>query len=350
MLLLISAALAATSCRTPFHQCALPSAAAASAPRARLATMLASRPATASQNLIDALLAEDVAERLPSLMSRNIDTLTDGGFMAELEARRAATRDERERDRISLVTELVLTFLEELAGRVQQLEPDVRAAQAEAEEVSAAVASTAAKAAKAGLPARRSQPNDALATEPAQSAARSDSPENRPTYSPEKLQREERAKHRFLVEKLLDAAQTGVERLEALLRDVSDDLDPAFFAHLKWEVDEQRAAGNRRMLEILEVVVQRACVEVEQRQPAEVALLSALLQTKNALARREMYERQLVPLPAHTHTAFDQLVCDTQLELEKAVLRGEQVDGSLLQQLRVIRLEVTDHIGSLEQP
>ena len=39
--------------------------------------------------------------------------------------------------------------------------------------------------------------------------------------------------------------------------------------------------------------MQRACREVEQKQPEEVAILAAVLQTKNSLVRREMYEREL---------------------------------------------------------
>ena len=164
-----------------------------------------------------------------------------------------------------------------------------------------------------------------------------------PPYDDSQL-REKRARYRYLVERLLDAAKVGVERLDALLRELGPELDRGFFEHLQWEVDAQRAAKNRQMLAILEVVVQRACLEVEQQQPPEVALLSALLQTRNEAARREMYERELAPAGGGVQAAFDALVRGTQLELEKAVLRGETVDGSLLQMLRVISVEVTDHV------
>ena len=95
---------------------------------------------------------------------------------------------------------------------------------------------------------------------------------------------------------------------------------------------------------ILEVVVQRACLEVEGGQP-EVALLSALLQTSNVHARRETYERELKwgANGARVASRLLALVTDTQLELEKRVLRGEQVDGSLLQQLRIVALETTEY-------
>ena len=39
------------------------------------------------------------------------------------------------------------------------------------------------------------------------------------------------------------------------------------------------------------------------------------------------------------------LVTETQLELEKRVLKGEQVDASLLQMLRVLALEAAEYSG-----
>ena len=143
---------------------------------------------------------------------------------------------------------------------------------------------------------------------------------------------------------LLDASQVSVERLDALLRSSRDELDAGFFAHLEWEVEEQRKQKNRKVLDILEVVVQRACVEVEAGQP-EVALLSAVLQTSNRLARAEMYQRELVRASGgkRVAAAFLSLVKETQLELEKSVLRGEQVDSTLLQMLRVVAVEGAEY-------
>ena len=86
------------------------------------------------------------------------------------------------------------------------------------------------------------------------------------------------------------------------------------------------------------------CNQAETGQP-EVALLSAVLQTANQMARREMYQRELV-LPRdgqRVADAFVALVTETQLELEKRVLRGELVDQSLLQMLRVISLEAGEY-------
>ena len=87
----------------------------------------------------------------------------------------------------------------------------------------------------------------------------------------------------------------STDRLDALLVEERNKLDANFFAHLQWEIDEQKRMKNSKLLGILEVVVQRACVEVETGQP-EVALLSAVLQTANQMARREMYQRELVCL------------------------------------------------------
>ena len=53
-------------------------------------------------------------------------------------------------------------------------------------------------------------------------------------------QREARAKHRFLLERLLDSAQLGVDRLDAMLQENQALLDGGFFAHLQWEVEQQR--------------------------------------------------------------------------------------------------------------
>ena len=58
-----------------------------------------------------------------------------------------------------------------------------------------------------------------------------------------------------------------------------------------------------------------------------------------------MYERELKRAtggPA-VASALTGLVTETQLELEKRVLRGEQVDASLLQMLRVLSLELTEY-------
>ena len=108
-----------------------------------------------------------------------------------------------------------------------------------------------------------------------------------------------------LVRYMLEAAGTSVDRVDALLKEERDKLDAGFLAHLqsaiassgvlqcvycalrlrkkkhndpcvqvvdsrRWEVDQQVKKQNRKLLGILEVVVQRTCLEMEGNQP-EVA-------------------------------------------------------------------------------
>lgn len=223
------------------------------------------------------------------------------------------------------------------AGR-GQLEEEERAAQ----EMTTRAAEAAAKARATNRPvdsgARPTPRRTAAAPGDMQAAAAPGMEEA------DALAREKRAKYRFLVERLLDAAKAGTNKLDALLREERARLNREFFEHMRWEVEEQTKAKNRRMLDILEVVVQRACIEVEEGR-TEVALLSALLQTRNPTARSEMYERELALTSPRVQAAFAQLVRETQLELEKAVMRGQQVDGELLQMLRVISAEATNHIA-----
>ena len=83
-------------------------------------------------------------------------------------------------------------------------------------------------------------------------------------------------------------------------------------------------ARNTKMLGILELVVQRTCAEMEAAMP-DVQLLTALLQTKNQVARQEMYARELRPADGSMQARFAESVHETQLHLEKAVMRGEEV-------------------------
>eukprot|EP00325_Prymnesiales_sp_UTEX-LB-985_P006669 CAMPEP_0174701126 /NCGR_PEP_ID=MMETSP1094-20130205/5864_1 /TAXON_ID=156173 /ORGANISM="Chrysochromulina brevifilum, Strain UTEX LB 985" /LENGTH=313 /DNA_ID=CAMNT_0015898725 /DNA_START=148 /DNA_END=1089 /DNA_ORIENTATION=+ len=280
------------------------------------------------ETTIDELIAEEKQEALLALLGRRLEVLTDSNFLPRLEARRSSTSSETEREELALLADLVVDFVEEVAERLQQLEPAVATAQEQADNVTSKAAAAAVTRHVGETPRRRAP----AATAPLEMLREDDA---------EAEARERRAAHRFLVERLLDAAHAGVDRLEALLHDERKRLDRGFFEHLQWEVEEQRKAGNRRMLEILEVVVQRACVEVEGGQ-LEVALLSALLQTRNSASRHEMYQRELAPAGVGMQAAFKQLLLDTQLEIEKAVLRGESVDPTLLQQLRVIGVEVSE--------
>ena len=294
------------------------------APRRRAAAVFSSLQGedVAIDGAINELLAEERQEELPALLGRRLDVLTDARFLPRLEERRLASSEDGEGEALAQLADLVVTFVEEVTQQLKELEPAVAAAQAEANKVTSEAAATAVRRRPAGATAA-----------PAKLPVADDDVDSQV--------RERRAKYRFLVERLLDAAKMGTERLDDLLRAQRSLLDRGFFDHMQWEVEEQRKARNRRMLEILEVVVQRACLEVEGGE-FEVALLGALLQTRNPDARREMYERELRAAEARTQVAFKQLVLDTQLELEKAVLRGETVDQSLLQMLRVIGVEASE--------
>lgn len=253
---------------------------------------------------------------------------------------RAAAVTSFEAAELQQLAELTVSFLEQVADQMQALEPELAEVQAQADSIATEAAAAAAKARADIRPARRAKSTPPpSATSAGRVGALADAP---PTARDG--DGEARAKNRFLVERLLDAANAGVDSLDALLVESRDRLDTAFFEHLQWEVDEQKRLQNRKMLSILEVVVQRACVEVEAGQP-EVALLSAALQTTNALARRELYERELARGSGGPYlvNAFLALVTDTQLELEKRVVRGEEVDGALLQRLRVIALEASEY-------
>ena len=286
-------------------------------------------------SVIDELLDEVQPEKLPSLLGQRLAVLTDEAFLPRLE-QRAEDAPGFEKAKIVQLSELVVTFLEEVAERIRELEPKLTEIQAEADAdiAEAAEAAKAARAEAASQPKRR-------AAEPAPGTASGTAVG---ATSPEEeidAEREAKAQNRFLLERLLDASAVGKDRLQALLKEERAKLDPGFFAHLQWEVDQQKAAKNRKLLEILEVVVQLACIEAEGGQP-EVQLLSSLLQTANANSRQELYQRGLLPATPGIQQAFLDLVTETQLALEKKIFRGEQVDPALLQQLRVISIEATD--------
>lgn len=299
-----------------------------SAVRRRSAPLMCSADARFDRTLDD--LLGSAPEELPALMGRELATLTDRGFFERLEARRLAAGDGAMAGALSELSDVALTFLETVANQVEALEPELAATQAAAD-VEISRVEAAARAAPADRRPVRQNASDGAAPERAGDADGS-------------RERETRARHRFRVEGLLAAAQRGENSLDSLLHSMRDELDGGFFAHLRWEVEEQRAAGNERLLAILELVVRRACAEVEEGQ-LEVALLSALLQTSGSLARREMYERELVPASPEVRDSFEALVRRTKLEVEKAAMRGEEVDPGLLSQLRVIEVEMTRPIG-----
>jgi len=319
-----------------------------------------------SASRIDVTIGEILEERddtLPALLGRRLDVLTNQNFLPRVEERRADAPDGR-REELARVGEVVVSFLEELTARVSELEPELLAEQQAADAMAAKAAAAATAAIDAAEAPAQAVPEETTepcakpccagetADAPAQAAVAQVVPEEdiaeavpQPAHDEADAPgRERRAKYRYLVERLLDAAKVGTERLDTLLREERSMLDGGFFEHMRWEVEQQTDAKNRKLLHILEVVVQRACVEVEEGR-SEVALLSAVLQTRNPTARAEMYARELAPASPRVQASFAQLVLDTQLELEKAVLRGERVDADLLQMLRIVSAEAGEYIA-----
>jgi len=326
------------------------------APRAARAAVVAVAPDKRLDSTIDELMnrmEERRPELMPQLLGKRLDVLTDSRFLPRLETRRTDQGvPPQQAAELEALGELVLSFLEELTDRVREIEPEWQQEQAQADAVTAKAAEKA-RAALRGLkstpPRRRGGGADPAGAPPVPAVAPGQG-------ATDEAAREVRAKKRFMLERLLDAANAGAGRLEAMLHDKRAELDAAFFEHLAWEVEEQKAKGNRKLLAVLEVVVQRACAEVECRGGGpEVALLSSLLQTSNSLVRREVYEREFnrgVRADgrdgADVAAALLELVTDTQLELEKQVMRGEQVDQQLLKMLRVLSVEIPEYTQGRE--
>ena len=280
---------------------------------------------------IDDLLAHGSGESLLPALGRRLDLLLDGRLIERLDERVAASAEPAP---LAELREVSLAFLEEVASHVQELDPELAAAEQAAEKAAAdasAAASAAASAgdlgvaAAAGAAVARFDPSAAPPPEPA-------------AATPPPNSAEARARYRFRLEQLLDAAKAGVAPLDSALREMRAELDGGFFAHLQWEVDQQVAAKNRKVLEILELVVQRACLEVERAEP-ELQLLGQLLQVQSTEVRREMYETRLKPLGVDAQRRFAAALSGTEGELEKAQLRGDAVDATLLRQIRTIGAE-----------
>lgn len=304
-------------------------------------------------NLVINELLEVDEVGLPSLMSKRLNLLTDSSFMNVFHERIAAEASDAERDRLQHCQGVVLEFLEEVAEQIARLEPELAAAEQEAQQAAAVTTAPAAIEAPRGgrcADGDRSKPTVTAAAPTRVDATtpmlRDDgSTSTRPIdVQADELLREKRAANRFKLHQLLDAANVGVEKLDSAVARMRPELDNDFFDHLQWEVDQQIQKRNTKLLGVLELIVQRTCFEMEVSMP-EVRLLGMLLQTKNRTVRQELYARDLQPADWATQARFAQSVRETQMHLEKAVLRGEQVDVELLQQLRVIALEMADYMG-----
>ena len=281
---------------------------------------------------IDDLLAHGSGESLLPALGRRLDLLLDGRLIERLDERVAASAEPAP---LAELREVSLAFLEEVASHVQELDPELAAAEQAAEKAAADASAAASAAASAGDLGVAAAAGAAVARFDPSAAP---PPEPEPEAAPPPNSAEARARYRFRLEQLLDAAKAGVAPLDTALREMRAELDGGFFAHLQWEVDQQVAAKNRKVLEILELVVQRACLEVERAEP-ELQLLGQLLQVQSTEVRREMYETRLKPLGVDAQRRFAAALSGTEGELEKAQLRGDAVDATLLRQIRTIGAE-----------
>ena len=281
---------------------------------------------------IDDLLAHGSGESLLPALGRRLDLLLDGRLIERLDERVAASAEPAP---LAELREVSLAFLEEVASHVQELDPELAAAEQAAEKAAADASAAASAAASAGDLGVAAAAGAAVARFDPSAAP---PPEPEPAAAPPPNSAEARARYRFRLEQLLDAAKAGVAPLDTALREMRAELDGGFFAHLQWEVDQQVAAKNRKVLEILELVVQRACLEVERAEP-ELQLLGQLLQVQSTEVRREMYETRLKPLGVDAQRRFAAALSGTEGELEKAQLRGDAVDATLLRQIRTIGAE-----------
>ena len=339
-----------------------PSARPAALVHRRVGPLVAQATTESMSGVIDELLAtEDAA--LISLMGQRLEVLTSPQFMALLESRRAAAGSSVEEKALSDLAGAVCDFLEELVSRVQELGPQLQERESAAE--SATANGGAATRPPVQPPQRKTPPpgsRGAVEQPPARRVGTlpvwggGEAPPQLPALPvPAEEEgfanaalRERRALNRFKIEKLLDAAYVSADALDNRLKAMSRELNEGFFSHLQWEVEQQVAAKNERVLGILEVVVQRACLEAEAGHP-EVELLSALLQTRNRELRQEIYQRRLRTAVPVVRREFASSVRNAQLHLEKEVLAGGNVDLQLLQQLRVVALEMQPHLDAADE-
>jgi hypothetical protein len=153
-----------------------------------------------------------------------------------------------------------------------------------------------------------------------------------------------------MLQELLGEASKGVDTLEVCLQSmaVKGQVNAPFIDHLKWEMDEQVKRGNARMLHILQLVVQRACLVMESTlddSSAAAQHLSAILQLHDYNARIDYWQRVVARLPDRERAQFAQVVCSVFADVGLRVQRGMDVDDSLLRQIRLVREELEEHIN-----
>ena len=234
-------------------------------------------PPGAHASLIAQLL-ETSAEELPSLLGRNIDAILSQGFLVDLEASVASAAG-ADRESLEQLRSSVFAFGEEVAEGVQRVQPEFE--RWSEQEREAAVA--ASQASQETPPATVTEPGTLGGAEAAPAASSTGAPgadapgaaSRLPSAGGANATEVERARGRFGLERLLAAAKSGGGALEERLGEMAEAglLDGGFFSHLEWEVCQQVERKNGRLLELLELVVARACAKVEEGKP-EVRLLT----------------------------------------------------------------------------
>jgi len=304
-------------------------------PRCRTVSMMEDKAGREMEECIGKLLTAEEDEDVVDILGRNVRLLFQPEFIWRLEARREEAETEMHADEITRLTELVLDFMEVLTETAHEIQENVIELEKTAEEVVANLTAqgmiknlTAGVARKqAGKPKRRVAPT----TE---------------SFRMNKTEAlfDKRDQKRFFLQKLFDAAAAGEQRLDAVLHEKRDELDPDFFDYMKWEVDEAIKEKNRKLLEILEIVVQRATLETERGVPG-LGVLNKLLDSRNPYARQDIYNRELrnggVELE-EKQAAFMKLLWDLKNELEKRIVRGDEVDDDLMQIVNAIAQETLD--------
>lgn len=297
--------------------------------------------ATRATAVVEELLAAPDHELLVA-MQRNVESLLSPSFIATLRRVGRQARTDEQREAAKRLEFSVVVFLEEFIEQVQELE--------RADAAGEAIIDVAPSPAADGIP-RRADGSNAPTTR----SLRQRTPMPKP--APTRAQAEVRAtlsaeealvEHRALLQALLAEASKDIQALENRLQEMAAarQLDGPFIEHLKWEMNEQAVRGNAKLLHILQLVVQRACLASEgMLAESSVAAhhLSAILQLHDRDARRSYWERVVVRLPDADRTQFAQVVCNVFADLGLRVQRGIDVDDSLLRQIRLVRDELDEH-------
>ncbi|KAG8470706.1 hypothetical protein KFE25_009127 [Diacronema lutheri] len=285
-------------------------------------------------------------DELLGVMQRNVPNLLSPSFIGTLRRIGRQAASETEREAVRRLEFSVVVFLEALIESVQELER----AEAAGEGALGARASKPADEIPDNMP-RRADGSNAPTSKPLRPRMPAPKPPPTPAQAEARASLsadEALAQHRLLLQQLLVQASKGVEQLESTLQAMAarGELDAPFIDHLKWEMNEQVARGNSKLLHILQLVVQRACFAAEgtfSESSAAAHHLSAILQIHDRDMRRAYWERVVIRLPDAERAQFASAVCTVYADLGLRVQRGIDVDDALLRQIRLVRDELDEH-------